>query len=374
MPMFYEPTSEMLAKLNQPWCASYSGGKDSTSLVTWIEWLRRSGQIAVKRPQLVQVDTTVEYVELQKISSDMMSVLRRSGWECAVVEPRINEKLYNRILGVGVTPVHPGGRNMRWCTRSTKIDPMKRWRKVNSSGLTLTGLRMGESDIRDGKILKRASCSAGGECGIPDPSDDTYSPIIGWTTCKVLDWLDGNVSRDVRKLMTDILYITRSLIEIYDVRVGQPGFDGWVDPDVDMARFGCIGCSAIEASADAPPSVVSRNGPNSPLNRLYGVWFKARLPMNRLHSNRPGKNGAGPIKMSVRKELFAEVMEIQRLANVILINADDEAFIRQCWANNVYPRGWSAADELTSPAIELERDAPLLNLTINGKANVSNPA
>ena len=155
MKSFYEPTAEHLDKLQGPWCASFSGGKDSTSLVTWVEWMRRSGWIKVDRPQLVQSDTGVEYELLQQISHELMDVLTASGWQCVVVKPLIHEKLYNRILGIGNTPIHPGIRSMRWCTRSTKIGPMDRWRKDNSSGLTLTGLRLGESKMRDGKIKKK---------------------------------------------------------------------------------------------------------------------------------------------------------------------------------------------------------------------------
>jgi hypothetical protein len=49
---FYDPTPEHLAKLSGPWCASFSGGKDSTSLVTWVEWLRRAGWITADRRSL----------------------------------------------------------------------------------------------------------------------------------------------------------------------------------------------------------------------------------------------------------------------------------------------------------------------------------
>ena len=89
MRAFYEPTAEHLERLSGPWCASYSGGKDSTSLVTWIEWLRRAGWITVERPQLVQSDTGVEDPKLQSISNVMLDILRRSGWECAIVSPPV---------------------------------------------------------------------------------------------------------------------------------------------------------------------------------------------------------------------------------------------------------------------------------------------
>lgn len=343
---YSEPDDEQLTKLSGAWCCSYSGGKDSTSLVTWIEWLRRSGQIMVDRPQLVQSDTTVEDPRLMAISRQLMACLRRSGWECQVVEPKIHEKLYNRIFGIGVVPIHPGIKNMRWCTRSTKIAPMERWRSSNSSGLTLTGLRLGESSMRDGK-LKRHGCAAGGECGIPDPSDRTYSPILHWRICDVIEWLNGSVERKIVEVMDDLFEITRKLVEIYEVTIRHEGWE-WAEAEVSATRFGCIGCPAISATRDAPRSTMARNGIESSLNELYDVWFEARRRENRLWSLRLKKQ-YGPIKMEVRKRLFDRVMDIQERAGVSLITPEDEAFIRECWENEVYPRGWSKDDELVSP-------------------------
>lgn len=344
---FFNPNAEQINRLSTAaWCASYSGGKDSTSLVVWIEWLRRSGVLTVDRPMLVQSNTTVEDAHLRAISEEMMSTLRASGWECAVVEPRINEKLYNRILGIGNTPVHPGsGRFMRWCTRSTKIDPMHRWRKQNALGLVITGMRLGESTNRDAKLAKRGiGCAAGGECGIPAMSDNTYSPLLRWTTCNVVEFLSGQTSKEYRKQMADITPITKRLVEIYDVSLGQDGLFEHTEREVSAARFGCIGCPAISSDRCAPKSTVKRNGKESPLNEIYDVWFEARRRDNRLVSLKTG--GRGPIKMAVRKILFDRIIDIQNRAGLVLITPADEAFIRDCWDRKVYPRGWSDADEL----------------------------
>lgn len=363
MKAFYEPTSEHLAKLELPWCCSYSGGKDSTSLVTWIEWLRRVGWISVARPRLVQSDTGVEYEMLSSISQELMDLLKRTGWECAVVKPLIHERLYNRILGIGNTPIYPGIRNLRWCTRSTKIDPMERWRKENSGGLTLTGLRLGESKIRDGK-LKRKGCSAGGECGIPDPSERTYSPLLQWTTYHVLDWLNGSVlDRNGKQMMADVFAVTKKLVGVYGCRIGQPSFAEFGEPELEMARFGCIGCPAIGANAEPPKSVVKRHGPNHPLNELYAVWFEARKRENRCwrwhpKAARTRNFGFGPIKMAARKALFERVQDIERRAGVTLITDEDEAFIRECWEKKIYPKGWSESDEKNPPP----PDTPLLDV------------
>ncbi len=60
MKSFYDPTPEQLTRLLESWCCSYSGGKDSSALVTWIEWLRRADWITVEKPRLVRSDTGVE--------------------------------------------------------------------------------------------------------------------------------------------------------------------------------------------------------------------------------------------------------------------------------------------------------------------------
>lgn len=362
MKSFYEPTPEHIAKLSARWTASYSGGKDSTSLVTWIEWLRRSGQIDCPHPKLVQSDTEVEYAILADTTKRMTAALTASGWECVLVKPKIHEKLYNRILGIGNSPVHPGGRKMRWCTRSTKIDPMERWRKTQADGLILTGVRYGESAIRDGK-LKKPSCGAGGECGLPEISSNTYGPIINWTLCQVIDWLNGAVAKSVRNHISDLLEITGILLSIYDVKYSQVGFDGSRDV-ASVARFGCIGCPAIEVSEFAPKATVARQGIDSPLNELYEVMFEARRQVNRcvgFNKRNSGKWGYGPIHMEVRKQLFARVMDIQNRAGIVLITPEDERFIKQCWRKKVYPRGWSEADEATQ-----EPELELIQLSIKG--------
>lgn len=349
MKRFFDPTAEHLDRLSGPWCCSYSGGKDSTSLVTWIEWLRRAGWLTVDRPQLVQADTGVEDIKLADVSADLRALLIGCGWDVGVVVPEVHERLYCQILGRGLPPIHPGIRRMRWCTRSTKIDPMDRWKTASGGApLWLTGLRLGESAMRDGKLL--GGCAAGGECGIPEPRDDTYSPIVNWTTCHVIDWLSGHVGKDVKRLMVDVFAVTRRLVDVYEVEIDRhKTLFGKDEVEVSAARFGCTGCPAISAERYAPARVVARYGTGSPLNELYDVWHEARLPKNRLFGG--PKNGLGPLLMSTRQRLFDRVMDIQRRAGIVLITPEDEAFIRQCWEMKTYPRGWSEADELTEEPI-----------------------
>lgn len=304
-------------------------------------------------PALVLSDTGVEDPGLNGLAIKMIELLRGCVWSCTVVQPLIHERLYNRILGIGCTPIHPGIRSMRWCTRSTKIDPMKRGRSELDDYLTLTGLRLGESAMRDSKI-KKSYCAAGGECGIPEQSERTYSPLLNWTICQVIDWLNGQIGKD-KNVMPDVFAVTKELVGIYGMRMGQPSFAEFGEPEITASRFGCIGCPAIGAHRHAPKSVVRRYGAESPLLELYDVWYEARLPQNRLY--RPTMRQRGPIKMSARKTLFSRVMDIQWRAAVVLVTDEDEKFIRQCWANKVYPKGWSEEDESVVPP----SDTPLFD-------------
>jgi DNA sulfur modification protein DndC len=294
---------------------------------------------------MVRSDTGVEEGNLVEVAEELTVLLTAHGWTCKTVRPEVHERLYPQILGRGLPPIHPGVRRMRWCTRSTKIDPMDRHKEdIGGGRLSITGLRLGESAMRDGK-LKKSSCAAGGECGIPEPGEGRYSPILNWKTCQVIDWLNGRVGKEVWPLMRDVFEVTTKLVDVYGIEEGATLFEE--REIISTARFGCIGCPAIGAEAFAPKSVVRRNGASSPLNELYDVWHEARLPKNRLVVHRKGKACMGPVTLETRKRLYSRVMDIQARAGVVLVTPEDEAFIKACWEAEVYPKGSSVADEAT---------------------------
>lgn len=348
LPIRFCPSNEVLAVLNgRTWICSYSGGKDSTSLVTWIEWLRRVGMVKVTMPRLVMSDTGVEYPFLRGIADRVMTALTVTGWECEVVTPKIHERLYNRIFGIGNTPIHPGGRKMRWCTRATKIDPMNRFSKgIAPDVMRLSGVRWGESDNRDAK-LSAGGCAAGGECGLPNPGEDVFGPIIAWKVCKVIEWLSGEVD-GTSATIADLLPMMRELVGVYEVQKSQEGWFG-VQPKVTALRFGCVGCPAITKDKITRSRAAQDHPQWIHLRRIYDIWQALYLRKNRCVrvKKAPGKAPDwfsarirfGPIRMEARKKYFAELLEIQSAAGVTLVTPEDVAFIHDCWAREVYPRG-----------------------------------
>jgi DNA sulfur modification protein DndC len=344
MQSFYDPNAEQLTRLDSNWVCAFSGGKDSTSLVTWMEYLRRSNWLTVPKPKLLTSDTGVEYPFLQAVAEELMGKLKATGWRCKKVVPLTRNKLYCQIFGRGMTPVNPGYKRMRWCTSATKVGPMLRFKRKHKGLLTLTGLRWGESKIRDEKLLK-VGCSAGGECGIPSPGEDKYSPIINWTDCQVVDWLNGEVRKQVRDVMGDLFETTAGLAAVYNIHKKPVGLEV-VPPRVTMLRFGCVGCPAI-----ATDKVIKHHRKARPelkaVNRLYQVWDELRKYYNRACRYKDGKLQYGPIKMEVRKQYLPVVLTILKEAGMNVITEDDLTFIHDCWEKEVYPRGWSKADEET---------------------------
>lgn len=94
----------------------------------------------------------------------------------------------------------------------------------------------------------------------------------------------------------------------------------------------------------------------SPLLELKPLYCWLREPQNRLRKSEPelrkdgkySKNAQrmGPITMEARRIALDKILDIQRRACVDLINAEEEARIRELIALNTWPNKWRG-DEVT---------------------------
>jgi 3'-phosphoadenosine 5'-phosphosulfate sulfotransferase (PAPS reductase)/FAD synthetase len=353
MSPFYLPSKYTLSVLNEKrWTACYSGGKDSTSLVVWLEWLRRTGMLKVDNPRLVLADTDTEYPFLVAISDRMIKALEACGWTCEIVRPKRIKKLYVGIFGRGLNPAPPGAMGMRWCTAQTKIFPVKEYvKELGEDVLRLSGMRWGESARRDEKILAGtgAGCKAGGECGLPPPGEGSYLPIVSWCVADVIHWLNGEppVTEKVNDMLKDLHGPMRELVRVYEPRYGRKGF-GFSAQKIETIRFGCIGCPAVTKD-----KVILRKQMHDPqlaaVNRIYAVWDELRKRYNRLTRPNPAKKygvAVGPARLEVRKRLFQTVLEIQEQAGIEIVTKKDKKLIEKLWATgNCYTRSWSKEDD-----------------------------
>jgi DNA sulfur modification protein DndC len=148
---------------------AWSGGKDSTATLTLLVHLIEAGELPQpERLYVFYADTRLELPPLQEAANAIMAKLRERAWiEVKVVRAPLDKRFLVYILGRGVPP--PNNNTLRWCTRQIKVDPMSAAlgsaiANLPGIALMITGVREGESAVRDGRIAM--SCSKdGAECG-----------------------------------------------------------------------------------------------------------------------------------------------------------------------------------------------------------------
>ena len=336
------------------WAIAFSGGKDSSATAAFVAWAIQSGQVpAPETLTILYADTRQEFPPLQQTAMQFMDALRRDGYTAQSVLPALDDRFYVYMLGRGVPP--PKNR-FRWCTSQLKVEPMQaalqqRRDELGEKFLMLTGVRLGESAIRDQRIA--LSCSKdSGECGQGwfqqmnhDAVSDTLAPLLHWRLCFVWDWLYFG---DHKYQMLSDVAVT------------------YGDGDV---RTGCIGCNlASKDTALENLCSVPEWSHLAPLKELKPLFRELAKPRWRLRKATPdinkdgryAKNGQrmGPLSMDARIYALARVLDIQRRAQVDLINREEENRIRQLISLNTWPDGWNGN--------EVKADVPLDQITVIG--------
>ena len=154
--------------LNRPWIIGFSGGKDSTVLLTlvWkaLEKIRKehSNPFQLKRPiYVVCNDTMVENPIIEEYVTDVLGKIeeasRKSNLPIFVKKtiPKLENTFWVNVLGKGY-PVP--NNSFRWCTEKMKIKPTSDFisEQINEMGeaIILIGTRNAESQSRSQSIKK----------------------------------------------------------------------------------------------------------------------------------------------------------------------------------------------------------------------------
>ena len=372
---------------HEHWAVAWSGGKDSTATLTLLVRLIEEGRLP--RPARLWVfyaDTRQELPPLQAAAVAIMAKLRERDWiTVEVVTAPMDKRFLVYMLGRGVPP--PNNNTFRWCTRQIKVDPMTaaleaRLDQLPGSALMITGVRQGESAVRDRRI--EMSCTKdGGECGqgwyqqvLPEAKGirgrlATLAPILHWRVCLVWDWLK--------------LYAPLEEFGAWPTRMLADAYGGDEAEEVN-ARTGCMGCPL--ASRDAALETVCAMpawAHLSPLLGLKPIYRILRQPENRLKKTgldaagaiATGKNKQrmGPLTFAARLWALEAILDIQARCNadaerlgrpgVDILNAGEEARIRELIAAGTWPDGWDG-DEPTAdtPLDAVFRDGSVQPLLI----------
>ncbi|MDO4246160.1 MAG: phosphoadenosine phosphosulfate reductase family protein [Deinococcus sp.] len=298
------------------WICMFSGGKDSTAVaITLCEWLKACKHKDIEI-RFVYSDTQVEIPTILSQSTEFLEFLKGFG-EVEIVKPEPSKSFWVSIIGKGYPAPH---QKFRWCTDKLKIDPTKKIIRLNNRVDTtaiFTGVRFGESDLRDKKMY--SACSRGGECGQGIWMDHSqamgigyYAPVAFWRQCDVWDYV--NFSAYARGYPTD------RLETIYNGR---------------DSRFGCWTCTVVQQDKTMQKIVETQSGKKyEPLLELRNfLKIESFREDNRVI--RP--NGQkGRLKREFREEIFKKLLEAQRLVGYELISQEEIDLIYKIWASGKY--------------------------------------
>lgn len=346
---------------HEHWGVAWSGGKDSSATLTLIMYLLDAGKIP--RPKSLTVfyaDTRQELIPLAVAARHIMDELEERDIRVEVVTAPMDKRFMVYILGRGVPP--PNNNTLRWCTRQIKIDPMEqalrdRLDELDGQILMITGVRQGESAIRDRRI--EMSCGKdGAECGqgwyqqvLPNAKGlrgrlATLAPLLHWRVCHVWEWL--------KHWAPAAEFGDWSTAMIADAYGGD-------EAEEINARTGCVGCAL--AAEDTALDTVLRVPQWQYLRPLKGIkplWRELREPkhrikkagLERLKDGSIAKNPQrmGPLTLEARAMGLDRILSIQAECNeaaraqgrplISLINGAEEARIRELIAAGTWPDGW----------------------------------
>ena len=355
------------------WAFAWSGGKDSSATLTLVLYLIETGKVVRPKTLIVfYADTRMELPPLAVSALHIIDELRERGIDVRVVTAPMDKRFFVYILGRGVPP--PNNNTLRWCTRQIKVDPMsaevlRAVEGLDGTVLMITGVRQGESAIRDRRI--EMSCGKdGAECGqgwyqqlLPQSRGlrgkiATLAPLLHWRVCHVWEWLKHWAPEAE---FGD--WSTRWIADAY----------GGDEAEEINARTGCVGCPLAQEDTALNTVLLNPHWSHlAPLKGLRPLYRELREPHNRLKKQgierlkdgSIGKNPQrmGPITLEARSMALDRVLAIQGECNALaqaggypaidILNDKETARIRELIAAETWPNGWDGDEPSADTVME----------------------
>ncbi|MCQ2112043.1 MAG: DNA phosphorothioation system sulfurtransferase DndC [Bacteroidaceae bacterium] len=315
-------------RYNRPWIIGYSGGKDSTVLLTlvWlaIENLKENGYSLKRNVYVVCNDTMVENPVIEEYLSIVLNKIQMAAKEqhlpitVATTMPELEDSFWCCVIGKGY-PVP--NNSFRFCTEKMKIKPTSKFitDQVDADGeaIVLVGTRLTESQQRE-RSIRRHEIKGHRLSKHPlNPNTYTYAPIK--------ELLLEEVWGIINTIPSPWGFDNKILYQIYK----DASSDDYECPDVvtdethkacGQSRFGCWICTVVKE--DKSMSSLINNGVEwmKPL-----LEFRDRLVENRnvselrCSTRRNGQkaidntgHNLGNYTMEYRIQLLRELLTVQK--------------------------------------------------------------
>ena len=335
---------------NRPWLIGYSGGKDSTLLVTVVfEAVKRlKPEERTKRIYVVTSDTMVEnpivgrYMHSSSQAINECSKKTSLNIESCFIYPEVEKTFWSLVIGLGYpTPEPPG---FRWCTERLKIQPMNQfvYNKIQENGevVILLGVRKDESLARNRSISSREIM---GKILVPHQDIENayvYNPLTKIKNELVWEYL---LKDDAKSPWgTDMKYLF-SLYQGEDLGEEQSVI-GEIDKDkipvTGNSRFGCWCCTIVKEDKSLQNFIDKGSEELIPL-RNFRNWLVSirQNPDYRDNKRRNGSVyeksngdlGLGPFKLSARRIILEKLLKLEVETGFNLITLEELKLIDKLW-------------------------------------------
>lgn len=337
---------------SRPWLIGYSGGKDSTLLVSLVyeamQRLKKADSPMHKKIYIITSDTMVENPIVKNYmhasSQSINDASKRDGLkiEASIIYPEPEQTFWSRVIGLGYpTPEPPG---FRWCTERLKINPMNKFvnERIEENGeiIVLLGVRKGESLTRmktitareiEGKLLNMHN---------DIPNAYVYNPITEVPNELVWEFLLKNDCKSPWK--TDMKY----LFNLYQgENLGEEqSVLGEIDkekiPVTGNSRFGCWCCTMVKEDKSLQNFINRGATELIPLKNFRNELLKMRNdPQMRDNKRRngsvykkaDGSFGLGPFTLEARRIILENLLMLENETGLELITISELKVIDKMW-------------------------------------------
>ena len=337
---------------SRPWLIGYSGGKDSTLLVSLVyeamQRLKKADSPMHKKIYIITSDTMVEnpivknYMHSSSQSINDASKSDRLKIEARMIYPEPEQTFWSRVIGLGYpTPEPPG---FRWCTERLKINPMNKFvnERIEENGeiIILLGVRKGESLTRmktitareiEGKLLNMHN---------DIPNAYVYNPITEVPNELVWEFLLKNDCKspwgtDMKYLFN--LYQGENLGEEQSV-LGE--VDREKIPVTGNSRFGCWCCTMVKEDKSlqnfinrgATELIPLRNFRNELLKMRENSQMRDNKRRNgTVYKKADGSFGLGPFTLEARRIILEKLLMLENETGLELITISELKAIDKMW-------------------------------------------
>lgn len=315
---------------NIPWIIGYSGGKDSTAVLTlvWKALLQirsERGQSALLRSvYVVNNDTLVENPIISDYIIECLDCIRNAALEqqlpinVQVTLPKLEDSFWISFLGKGY-PVP--NTSFRWCTERLKIKPTSQFiiDKIDAMGeaIVLIGTRKAESSTR-AKTMSRHEIKGKRLTKHPlNPNAYNYAPIKDLYLEEVWYILTSEPSPwgfDNRKITQIYSNATADDYECPEMMTDK------TQPSCGQSRFGCWVCTVVKEDKSMTALIKNGNEWMAPLMRYRDEMVEGRnISENRMATRRNGQlavdeegHNQGNYTIEYRRLMLKKLLELQR--------------------------------------------------------------